>query len=468
MFGVGTSAYSVEGAWDADSKSMSVWDYITHNQPETIADGKNADVTTDSYHRYLDDIAILKELGVNYYRFSLSWPRILPTGFPDQINEAGVAYYRNLIAALRANNIEPLVTIYHWDMPMNIYELGGYINDSFADWYSDYAAVCFDLFGDDVQLWTTFTEPKQQCSGGYGFGYYFPNVLSEGLLQYVCTHNILRAHAKAYRIYDERFRAKQGGKVGISLDAISYLPASDSPENITAATTRMHFEMGWFANPIFNGDYPEIMKTRIATRSAAEGRSKSRLPEFTDEEKAALNGSADFFALNTFTSSLAAAVEDPPITSPPSQFQDIGVYEYKPDEWENSTIFWLKIAPFGMRPLLNWINDHYNQPQILITENGLPDMTGTLDDHQRVSHIQSYLSYIRDAMEQDGVNVIGYTVWTLMDNFEWTAGFSQKFGLYYTDFDSPNRTRVAKQSAKWYANVCKTKCILEDDSECID
>nr|AJE75668.1 putative glycosyl hydrolase [Chrysomela lapponica] len=468
IFGVATSAYQIEGAWNEDGKTMSTWDNLTHARPELIVDGRNADVACDSYHRYEEDVALMKEVGVNHYRLSLSWSRILPTGFSDQINQPGVDYYKSLFRALKANGIEPIVTVYHLELPLALQELNGVLNESFIDWYADYAAVCFELFGDDVKLWTTFNEPKQICTGGYGYAYFFPYIHSEGLLEYQCAHNVLRAHAKAYRIYDERFRASQGGKVSIVLDAYSYLPASDSAADITAAETRMQFDLGWYANPIFNGDYPEIMKSRIANRSKGEGRDVSRLPEFTDEEKIALNGSADFFGLNVYTAALVAAMDDPPISNPPSKYQDMGVNDYQPSDWETTSLDWLKVAPWTIRHLLNWINDHYHQPDIIVTENGVCDNTGTFQDTQRVSYIQRYLSNIRDTMEQDGVNVIGYIVWSIMDNFEWAQGYTQRFGLHHVDFDSPNRTRTPKQSAQYYKNVCETKCLVDDDFECID
>ncbi|CAH1116870.1 unnamed protein product [Phaedon cochleariae] len=468
MFGVATSAFQIEGAWNEDGKSASTWDNYTHAVPAYIEDGTNADVACDSYHKYKEDVAILKEIGVSHYRFSLAWSRILPTGFPDQINQAGVTYYKNLLRGLRANDIEPVVTIFHWELPMALQEYNGLLNESFIDWYADYATVCFELFGDDVKFWSTFNEPKQSCSGGYGYGYFVPNIHSEGLLEYVSAHNLLRAHAKAYRIYEERFKAAQGGKVGIVLDSSSYIPGSDRPEDITATETNYQFELGWFANPVFNGDYPEIMKSRIAARSRAEGRETSRLPEFTEAEKIALKGSADYFGLNTYSTALVVAIEDPPISNPPSRYQDMGISNYQPDEWGNSSMSGFKVAPWGVRPLLNWVNDHYNQPDIIITENGTPDMTGTLQDEYRASFIQSYLSYIRDTMEQDGVNVIGYTVWSIMDNFEWTHGYSQKFGLYNVDFNSPNRTRTPKLSAQYYKKVCQTKCLIVDENGCTD
>ncbi|KAG5872239.1 hypothetical protein JTB14_026481 [Gonioctena quinquepunctata] len=346
IFGVASSAYQIEGAWNEDGKTPHIWDNVSHVNPGFILDQSNGDIACDSYHKYKEDVAIMKDLGVTHYRFSLSWTRILPSGFPDTVNPAGVAYYRNLIKELKDNGIEPLITIFHWDLPLNLEQMGGFINESIIEWYSDYARVAFDAFGDEVKLWATFNEPRQVCTGGYGYAYNPPAISSQGLLEYVCAHNLLRAHTKAWHIYNDEFRAKQRGKVTMVIDSNGFVPASESAEDQAAAETRMQFEYGWFANPVYYGDYPEIMKTRIARRSQGEGRSQSRLPEFTEEEKVMMKGTIDFFSVNTYTGSLIKHMEDPQISNPPSRWQDMGVQEYQPSEWETSTLDYLKVKTF--------------------------------------------------------------------------------------------------------------------------
>ncbi|XP_072400082.1 myrosinase 1-like [Diabrotica undecimpunctata] len=462
MFGVATSAYQVEGAWNVDGRSPSIWDNMTHENPDFTPDRSNGDDACLSYYKYKEDVQIMKAMGVKHYRFSISWSRILPTGYPDQINEAGITYYRNLIKELRDNDIEPLVTISHWDLPLTLEELGGFQNPDIQTWFPNYARVLFQNFGDEVKYWITFNEPRQTCMGGYAFGYFPPAVHSEGLLEYTCAHNLLRAHARAWHVYDKEFRPTQKGNISIVLDTAAYVPASDSEEDKIAADTKFHFELGWYANPVHFGDYPDIMKTRVAERSRGEGRNQSRLPEFTEEEKSLLKGTADFFAVNVYTANLINHIDDPPISNPPSKRQDIGVNDFQPSEWDNSTQpSWFKIAPWTIRNLLNWIKDHYENPEIIITENGLC----TDDDNKRINYIRDYLSYIRDAMVVDGVKVFGYTLWSIMDNFEWQLGYTQKYGLYEVDFNDPDRPRTPKPSADFFTKVCKTRCLTDN---CID
>ncbi|KAJ8936599.1 hypothetical protein NQ314_012214, partial [Rhamnusium bicolor] len=216
---------------------------------------------------------------------------------------------------------------------------------------------------------------------------------------------------------------------------------------------------GWFGGPIFNGDYPEIMKTRVALRSALEGFNTSRLPAFTAGEKVYIRGTHDFVGVNFYTSSLVKAIPEPTIGSP-SWDDDVGVDSYQPNDWESAASSWLKVTPWGMRGILNWLKKTYNNPDIIITENGYSEHGSSLDDENRTSFYRNYLSSLRDAID-DGVNVIGYTAWSLMDNFEWGQGYTEKFGLYYVDFNSPNRTRIPKSSVEYFKKVLRTRCLVD-------
>ncbi|KAG5885581.1 hypothetical protein JTB14_003779 [Gonioctena quinquepunctata] len=419
LFGAATAAYQIEGAWNLDGKSQNIWDNVTHKKPSFVSDLTNADVACDSYHKYKEDVAMLKAIGVDYYRFSVAWTRILPTGFPDEINDLGVEYYKNLIKELKDNHIMPIITLYHGDLPQSLQDLGGIQNPLFPKWFSDYARVCFRLFGDDVKYWLTYNEPHVTCTTGY-----VSLLLRDGIDSYICAQRILTGHAAVWHVYDEEFRDKQKGKVAIVLNSDWMEPGSNSTEDLTAAEQKLQFTWGWYAHPLYHGDWPEIMKTRIAMRSKLEGFNQSRLPELTQEQIDFIKGTNDYFAVNTYTTTIVEAIPEPEITSTPSFYKDQGVRSYQREDWEASPLAWLKIVPWGIRKLLKWLKDEYNNPEILITENGYADATGQLDDDIRLNYFKDYLSNIRDAMEKDGVNLIGYTAWSLIDNFEWTSGYT--------------------------------------------
>lgn len=222
-------------------KSENIWDHMTHKNPCVITDCSNGDIAVDSYHLYKRDVEMMRELGLDFYRFSLSWTRILPTSFPDKINEAGVAYYNNLINEMLKYNIEPMITLYHWDLPQKLQEMGGWTNPYIVDWYADYARVAFELFGDRVKYWITMNEPREVCYQGYGTVTKAPMLDINGIAEYMCSKNLLLAHAKAYHIYDEEYRAAQGGKIFITFSAQYYIP--DTENDIVAAEEANQFEV---------------------------------------------------------------------------------------------------------------------------------------------------------------------------------------------------------------------------------
>ncbi|XP_063932770.1 myrosinase 1-like [Zophobas morio] len=464
-FGVATAAYQVEGGWSDDGKGVNIWDQFTHTHPDSVVNGDTGDIACDSYHRYMEDVEMLKNLGVNYYRFSLSWSRILPTGYTNQINEAGVEYYKNFISALKENGIEPFVTLYHWDLPQPLQEIGGWPNPLLEDIFAEYARTAFSLFGEEVKNWMTFNEPKQTCLAGYGLGSAAPGISASGIGEYECMHTIMKAHARAYHIYDEEFRPTQSGRISIVLDTGWYEPASDSEEDMEAAERSLQFEHGWCAHPIYHpdGNYPQVMIDRIADRSQKEGFSKSRLPEFSAEEIEYIRGTFDFLCINTYTTSMVKWTNDYEIGTP-GFYADVSVSTYQDPSWNGSASSWLKVVPWGMRKLLNWIDQTYNHPEIVITENGYSD-DGRLDDPNRLNYYAEYLTSLLEAILEDGVNVSGYTAWSLMDNFEWTSGYTVKFGLYQVDFDNPNRTRTIKGSGEYYKNVIASKCLVDTCEE---
>ncbi|XP_063932690.1 myrosinase 1-like [Zophobas morio] len=456
-FGVATSAYQIEGGAKEDGKTLSVWDRITRT-PGFVTDGSTGDVACDSYHKWEEDVRILKELGVDYYRFSISWTRILSGGYTSTVNEAGVAYYNNLINALIANDIEPVVTMYHWDMPQTISTLGGFSNSAWVDFFTNYARTLFEQFGDRVKLWITFNEPNIIC-------HYFNSVLGNiteaypnGVIEYLCTYHLLKAHAETYHIYDREFRQRQQGKVGITLNFEWSEPMSNDPEDVAAAERRRQFDFGIFANPIINFDYPKVVRDRVAARSRLEDFPRSRLKRFTLAEKLSIRGTYDFLGLNHYTTWLVGEGSEADPTEH-SFYIDTKVRRMQDDSWETTAAPDNKVVPEGLRKALNWIKTTYGNPDILITECGYSDTTGTLEDDRRINFYKEYLNATLEAIHLDGVNVKAFMAWSLMDNFEWNQGYTVKFGLHYVDFENPERPRSIKQSGEYFKRVIATRTL---------
>ncbi|XP_072393183.1 myrosinase 1-like [Diabrotica undecimpunctata] len=462
LFGTATSAYQIEGAWNEDGKGESNWDVFVHRVPSVIKNNETADVACDSYHKYKDDVAILKDMGVDHYRFSIAWTRVLPTGFVNEVNQAGVTYYKNLIRELKANNILPVVTMFHYDTPQTLENIGGFTNELIVDRFVEYAQFLFETFGDEVQYWATFNEPKQTCQGGYGIGTKAPGVLSPGIGEYLCAHNLIKAHAEVWHLYDKHYRHKQNGVVGITMDSFWAEPNSDSQEDQDAAERMRQFIYGWYANALVNGDYPEVMRKVIAERSAAQGFKKSRLPQFTEKQLQRIKGAVDYLGVNYYTTYMVKNQGDVPVVS--GWQEDMQVETYQKDEWQRSSSAWLRVVPWGIRKLLNWLKTTYGDIPIFITENGVSDNATTHDDQIRIDYYQQHISNVRDALD-DGVNVFGYTAWSLMNNFEWIKGYTEGFGLYHVDFSSANKTRTPKRSVEYFKKVLRTRCATDD---CVD
>ncbi|KAI5753327.1 hypothetical protein M8J77_025924 [Diaphorina citri] len=451
LWGCSTAAFQVEGAWNEDGKGENIWDHLVHTQPDLVKDRQNADVACDSYHKYKEDVALIRDIGFQVYRFSLSWSRILPTGDTDRINEKGVQYYRNLINEVLSKNIQPMVTLNHYDLPQPLQEFGGWANPVVADYFESFADVAFKTFGDKVPYWITINEPLD-VMGGYGYKSGAPYLNLSGLGgDYLVAHNLLRAHAKAYRLYEKKYKSLQKGKVSITLDSCNYYPHNaTSKEDQEAAERVFQFTLGLFAHPIYSeaGDYPPIVRQIVDQNSAKEGRARSRLPRFTEEEIKALKGSFDFFALNHYTSILIAN-NNHTSNAPPSIINDRAATFSQDPNWPSSNSPWLKVVPDGFRALLNWIKKEYNNPPVFITENGFSD-DGRLDDEGRIDYYAKYLTAMQKALVNDKCNIIGYTAWSILDNFEWLDGYTCRFGIVHVDFSSSNRTRTPKKSANFW------------------
>ncbi len=463
LWGAATAAYQVEGAIQEDGRGACIWDTFCA-LPGRINNGDTGNIAADSYHHLEDDVQLIKNLGLNSFRFSLSWSRILPNGY-GPINLSGIAHYSHFIDLLIAAGVQPMVTLYHWDLPQFLEsEYAGWLNASrIEEDFVAYADVCFNAFGDRVKLWTTINEPWTASLLGYGTGDFAPGRCSNrskcafgdsSTEVYTVGHNMLNAHAAAVQLYRERYQSTQGGKIGIVLNLDFAEPAnSDLLADIIAANRMNEFTLGWFGDPIFLGKgYPSSMLHLVG----------SRLPRFTPAQSKRLHNSVDFLALNSYSMKYAAAADKSSfgVTDSDWQSDQRSTTSMRNSKGklggEPAASTWLVVAPEAFRKVLNWVKFRYNNPDVYITENGV-DVPGenmssvplVLQDEFRINYYQQYLGEVYGAMSA-GANIRGYYAWSLIDNFEWKDGYSCRFGLHYVNYSTPMRTRIAKKSAMWY------------------
>ncbi|CAE8640603.1 unnamed protein product [Polarella glacialis] len=462
VFGTASSAFQYEGAASVDGRGDTIWDDFCR-LPAGRCNGQVADVAVDQYNltRFAEDVRLMQELGTTAYRLSLAWSRLMPSG-NGQVSRQGLQHYQQVLQLLRDGGIEPFVTLFHYDLPSALEDrYGGWLNSSTVDSFVEYADLCFREFGSLVREWATINEPHSIATGGYLYGVAAPGRCSnrsqcaagDGLREpYLAGHNLLLAHGRAVELYRRAYQAKQGGRIAMVISGDHTEPFSSSATDAAAAQRRQEFQIGWFADPLFFGDYPESMQRAVG----------SRLPCFSDAERSMLKDSWDYFAINHYTSRYARG---PPL-------EDChGSASFKSKGWDddqccNVTPFgpdgspigpqagsdWLLSVPWGLRRLLRWISTRYDAPPIFITENGCDDVAGQgLDDSFRVEYLASYLAAMKEAMQDDGVDVRGYFVWSLLDNFEWSNGFHKRFGVYQVDDEGPDATlrRTAKRSVGW-------------------
>ncbi|MED6147318.1 Beta-glucosidase 12 [Stylosanthes scabra] len=463
VFGTSSSAYQYEGAADVGGRTPSIWDTFSHNYPEKIADRSNADIAIDEYHRYKEDVEIMKDLNMDAYRFSISWSRILPKGkLSGSVNKEGIKYYNNLINQLLAKDIQPYVTIFHWDIPQDLEdEYGGLLSPKIVDDFRDYAEVCFKEFGDRVKHWITLNEPWSVAKHGYADGIYAPGRCSawqnlnctggdSATEPYIVSHYQLLAHAAAVNIYKTKYQASQKGKIGIAINAHWMWPLYDTKLDHLAAQRALDFMLGWFMDPLTSGDYPVIMRSLVG----------SRLPNFSSHESRLIRGSFDFIGLNYYTSEYAT---DAPQLSDarPSFLTDALVI--LSSERNGMQLGARAVYPEGLGELLLYIKEKYNNPLIYITENGIEEpndptlsLEEALNDTIRIDYFYSHLYYIQTAIK-DGANIKGYFAWSLMDNFEWNYGYSQRYGIVFVDYKNNGLKKYPKLSATWFKNFLQCR-----------
>nr|AAF04007.1 dalcochinin 8'-O-beta-glucoside beta-glucosidase precursor [Dalbergia cochinchinensis] len=456
IFGTASSSYQYEG----EGRVPSIWDNFTHQYPEKIADRSNGDVAVDQFHRYKKDIAIMKDMNLDAYRMSISWPRILPTGrVSGGINQTGVDYYNRLINESLANGITPFVTIFHWDLPQALEdEYGGFLNHSVVNDFQDYADLCFQLFGDRVKHWITLNEPSIFTANGYAYGMFAPGRCSPsynptctggdaGTETYLVAHNLILSHAATVQVYKRKYQEHQKGTIGISLHVVWVIPLSNSTSDQNATQRYLDFTCGWFMDPLTAGRYPDSMQYLVG----------DRLPKFTTDQAKLVKGSFDFIGLNYYTTNYATK-SDASTCCPPSYLTDPQVTLLQ----QRNGVFigpvtpsgWMCIYPKGLRDLLLYFKEKYNNPLVYITENGIDEkndaslsLEESLIDTYRIDSYYRHLFYVRYAI-RSGANVKGFFAWSLLDNFEWAEGYTSRFGLYFVNYTTLNR--YPKLSATWF------------------
>lgn len=430
LWGAATASYQIEGAAAEGGKGESIWDRFTHT-PGRISDGTNGDIACDHYHLYKEDISIMKKIGLQAYRLSISWPRIFPCGTGEP-NAAGIDFYKSLLGELRANGIKTAVTLYHWDLPQKLQDKGGWVNRQIAEHFELYARCLFEQLDGLVDWWITLNEPF--CSSFLG---YWQGVHAPGIQDYssalAAAHHLLLSHGKAVKAFRE---LGTKGEIGITLNMNCCYPLTDCDEDRLAAEISHAAFNSWFSDPIFKGKYPELALERY--------RGKVVLPEIRETDLDVISTPIDFLGLNHY-------------------FSDSNTL--CPDEWplgikskiigEDRTDMDWGVCPDGLYDLLMRIHKEYSGIKLYITENGcatrdIVNVRGEIEDCNRIDYLNRYLTAAHRAI-RDGVCLKGYYQWSLLDNFEWAFGFSKRFGMVHIDYNTLKRT--IKKSGYWYGKV---------------
>ena len=431
LWGAATSAYQIEGSPLADGAGPSIWQRFAHT-PGMMKNGDTGDIACDHYRRMQSDVALMRELGLQAYRFSISWSRIFPEG-KGRINAAGLDFYARLVDALRENDIEPLATLYHWDLPAALDDRGGWLNPDIAGWFADYATAVYRRLDDRVHKWATLNEPWVVTDGGYLHGALAPGHRSKYEAP-IASHHLLRAHGAAVQAY----RASGKHEIGIVVNIEPKYPASSSAQDLAAVQRADAYMNRQYLDPVFLGRYPQELKEIFG----------DAWPDWPAEDFALIKQPIDYIGFNYYT---RAVVRDDPANYPLKTAVVPQHATYTETGWE--------VFPQGMTDTLTWICDRYGNPPVYITENGSafydPPVAenGLIDDPLRVAYQKKHLRAISDAIAQ-GCDVRGYMAWSLLDNLEWSLGFSKRFGIIHVDFATQQRT--IKASGRHYAQVIAT------------
>ncbi len=431
VWGAATSSYQIEGAVNADGRGESIWDRYA-SRPGNILDGSTGATACEHYERMPQDVALMKSLGLNSYRFSIAWPRVLPQG-TGAVNAAGLDFYDRLVDELLAAKIAPLATLYHWDLPQALQDRGGWANRDVAHWFSDYARVVWDRLGDRVQRWATLNEPWCSAFLGHATGEHAPGKFNYGEA-YQTVHHLLMAHGLAVQQFRQ---GGYGGEIGIVVNLDHFMAASDSAADQAALQRANDENCNLFLEPLYHGRYPQALLDWIGPHQAQVQAGDLEL----------IRQPMDFLGINYYkTYQVGYAVNggllklrSTPVSAPGMGLTEMG--------WG--------IYPTGLTALLKDVAKNFGSPQLYITENGCaladtPDANGFVADWGRVNYVRDHLHAAHEAI-QAGVDLRGYYAWSLMDNFEWSWGYGPRFGMVRVDFET--QQRIPKQSALWYSQA---------------
>jgi beta-glucosidase len=434
LWGTATAAYQIEGGHTADGKGPSIWDTFSHI-PGKIFEKQNGDVACDHYHRYRDDVGIMAELGLNAYRFSVSWPRVMPggTGAP---NQKGLDFYSKLLDALLERKIRPFVTLYHWDLPQAMEDRGGWGARATATAFGEYAALMGRTLGDRVKDWITLNEPLASTTAGYVFGIHAPGK-QDPQLAFQVSHHLNLAHGHAVRALRA---AVPNSHVGITQVSMPVYPASDSDADRQAAQRYDGVVNRWYWDPPLRGSYPSDVLERLGPLA----------PKIEAGDLKLVSPPIDFFGHNSYT---RAVVKDDPAS------MVMGATQIPQEDTPKTEMGW-EVYPNHLYDALTRITREYNAPDIYITENGAAYadevVNGAVNDPQRVDYLRTHLTAAHRAI-QDGAQLRGYFCWSLLDNFEWSYGYSKRFGIVYIDYAT--QRRIVKASGRFFSEVARRNAV---------
>lgn len=434
-WGAATSSYQIEGAWQEDGKSESIWDRFTHT-PNHIEDNSNGDIACDHYHLWPKDIALMKSMGLQAYRFSIAWPRILPEG-RGRINQAGLDFYSRLVDGLLDANIVPFATLYHWDLPQVLQDAGGWPARGTAEAFVDYTDAVTRYLGDRVKNWATHNEPWCTSFLSYQIGEQAPGLKNEWALAIAAAHHVLLSHGWAVPVIR---RNSPNAQVGMVLNYSPAYPASPSEPDKAAALRHDGYFNRWFLDPLYGKGYPADMVAQYRDRGYIPA---GDLPFVKPGDLEAIAVPTDFLGVNYYSRALMRDA-DAPNNLPPTERLRAEVTEMG---WE--------VYAEGLFDTLQRIHTDYGPRAMYVTENGAsystkPDSTGRIDDVKRLKYFYDHLSQCHRAIAA-GIPLQGYFAWSLMDNFEWAKGYLQRFGIVWVDYNSQKRT--VKESGRWYSRA---------------